>query len=420
MTELLGIGLVVVVIVVAAVWLRRSLSSTISSQIVATQSPVVASSDAVSSIETEQLSSPRWEVIESGSAYEVRLDQWTLLTMELIAPTDIPARQSVKGPTALLLSRLLDEEVIRQVIGGGRYVLARIPDSIVDGSANWVRTVEGLTKGGARSVSTGTVVEWVTLVGEGAIAVGLTAALAPAVIGAIAVAYAQHRLEVALRGIRQGIDTLKAWGNEEDLGIVEAARSFMEEVSQWPSPHLWPEQLKTELAVRRTLVDGVYFKYEQRVKRHIRDLTRKGKFADLQEGVVDEHRWALLVFVNASLIRAQLEFCTTAIVLDSAFAPFGLEALLRSQERLAAQLESVSEAVSSALELGEPGWTRRLKRRRVLVAKTVLGQELERVQERLDELAEPNLGEVILSLDSSGELVIESADLESEISDDLG
>src|SRR5690606_900442 len=96
------------------------------------------------------------------------------------------------------------------------------------------------------------------------LAVGGTAALSatalgPAIAGVAAAAYAHHVLTAAMDRVEVRLDAIEDRLRNADRGVIEGARQLADEMTDWGPPHLWPQQLRFELAIRRAALDPVCY-----------------------------------------------------------------------------------------------------------------------------------------------------------------
>lgn len=282
----------------------------------------------------------RLQVVATDTTYELSLDKQWLMTFEPVAQSDLPARAPLATTYAAMLASLLDNPQIAEVLTGGRYVLAKVPDVIRDGG-RWMTSADGVTKAVALAPDTRRIAALPTLVTGGA-AAGTAAVFWPAVIGVAAAALAQQQLSSALAGFHRRLLGIENRLRDADLGVVRGAQRLVDQVAEFGPPHLWPEQLRFELAVRRAALDPVCFAQLREAERLIDEGRLSGTDRErLERGVG--------TLVEATLVRAQLDLATTMILLDGGDAPFGLERLGAAQEEFARDLGALHELVEAAL-----------------------------------------------------------------------
>jgi hypothetical protein len=270
-----------------------------------------------------------------------------------VEPGTVPVTSAVNGTFAQWLGTLLDSPKVIEFIGGQRWVVAKVPDAIRQGGS-WLRATDGTLKAVARGPQAGQFAGIADLVGGGA-ALGSVVVLGPAVIGAVGVAYAHHRLESAIREVHEQITAIDLRMRDADLGVIMGARQLIGEMSEWGPPHLWPQQLRTELAVRRSALDPVCFSQRREVERHVASMVKKGeKFIGLDE----DRRDALLrdtqVLCLGTMVKAQLDFLTTMILLDCDAAPFGLDRLDAISRNFADDMDALHASFQTAIDGKRP------------------------------------------------------------------
>jgi hypothetical protein len=292
---------------------------------------------------------PELDIVGVGERFELRLAEQPLMTLEPLRHTpDRPALEM--GATFVLwLGSLLNSPSVVEFLTGQRWVLARVPETIRRGG-QWLTTTDGYTKTIALEPG-GTKFAEIADIARGGTAVGAAAALGPAVIGATASAFAYYAIDSALHSIRDRLDSIDDRLANAEMGTIRGAQDFLVELTEWGAPRSWPQQLRTELAIRRAELDPVCFVRRAEVDRLVREMVTRGqRFVGLSEEERHELAHETRVLSTACMVRAQLDLATTMLLLDSEDAPFGLERLNRSADRFVDEMEGLRTSFQAALD----------------------------------------------------------------------
>jgi hypothetical protein len=293
------------------------------------------------------------EVVRRDQFYELLLAEQPLMRLQPSRYEDLPERTPLTGTYAQWIGTLLDNPRVIEFIGGQRWVIAKVPDVIRHGGS-WMKAADGSTKAVARAAEKGQFAAIAELVGGGA-ALGAAAALGPAVIGAVASAYAYHRIEAALRNVDAQLSLIDRRLRDSDMGVITGARRLVEEMAEWGPPHLWPQQLRFELAVRRAALDPVCFAEEREVERLIAAMANNNeKFVGLDKERRKQLSSETQVLLRATMVKAQLDYTTTMLLLDSESAPFGLERLAQTEQGFADDVSRLRTSLATAIEGKRP------------------------------------------------------------------
>lgn len=341
-------------------------------------------------------------VVATGNSYELRLSDHPLIQLEPIAAELVPQHSPLSGTYAQWIGALLDNPRVLEFIAGQRWVLARVPDAIRQGG-QWMKSGEAL-KAVARGPGTTQFGAIADLVGGGA-AMGTAVALGPAVIGAVAVAYAHHHLEAAVERVDARLRVMDRRFRDADMGVITGARRLVGEMAEWGPPHLWPQQLRIELAVRRAALDPVCFAQRREVDGLIASMLKKGeKFVGLDRERREQLAQETNVLGLAAMVKAQLDYTTTMILLDCEAAPFGLERLELNTRAFSEEMDALSTSLQAAVDGKRPRVIvprSYLRSRATAPAISGLLRELERVSAAASASSETTL---ILSIGPGGDL----------------
>ncbi len=334
------------VLILVAMLLRRerSLGSANSHELAVVESP---------SEELEQKARTRLEVVPDGTSFELRLAGAPLMQLEPVSFDDLPARVPASGTHAQWIATLLDNPRVIEFVGGQRWVVAKVPQAIRDGG-RWMQTADGATKAVARAPGSGQYAAIADLVGGGA-ALGSVVVLGPAVIGAAAAAYAHHRIEAAIAEVHQQLKEIDLRMRDADMGVITGARRLIEEMTEWGPPHAWPQQLRIELAVRRAALDPVCFSQRREVERLISAMLHKGeKFIGLDEERRNVLARETQVLCLGTMVKAQLDYTTSMVLLDCDAAPFGLERLDLISRGFSEDMDQLRSSFQAAIDGKRP------------------------------------------------------------------
>lgn len=351
---------------------------------------------------TNESSRNQMEVVANGQSFELRLSDKALMQLEPIRYEMLPSRTALSGTYAQWLGALLDNPRVLEFIAGQRWVLAKVPDAIRQGGS-WMASGDTL-KAVARAPGSSQFAGIADLVGGGA-ALGTAAALGPAVIGAVAVAYAHHRIEAAVQKVDSRLRDLDRRFRDADMGVITGGRRLVEEMAEWGPPHLWPQQLRFELAVRRAALDPVCFAQRREVERLVAAMLKNGeKFVGLDRERRDQLLQETQVLGLATMVKAQLDYTTTMVLLDCEAAPFGLERLERTSESFVDDMGGLSSSLQAAIDGKRPNIIAPRAYRRSRATEPAVGHllgELARVTEAVGRADDTTL---VLSIGAAGEL----------------
>ena len=315
-----------------------------------------------STAELERSARDGLKVVPGDQGSELRLGDVPLMSLERWTPSGADELQPIEGTFAAWIGTMLDNPRVLEYIAGERWVLAKVPQAIRDGGT-WMNS-GGIPKAIALEPGSNVFAAIPQLVRGGAV-MGTAAALGPAIIGGVAVAYAHHEITAGIERIEQRISGLERRMQAADLGIIDGSRRLLQEMEEWGPPHRWPEQLRWELAVRRAALDPVCFTQRANVDRLLSAMLKDGKkFVGLKEEERAELERSLEALSLATMTRAQIGFATTMVLLDSADAPFGLARLSRLTEEFVGELSAIVDDLQAALDGERPGrigsWKNRL------------------------------------------------------------
>jgi hypothetical protein len=346
------------------------------------------------------------EVAQGIDGRELRLNGQALLSFDLASEISVAQRKRTSLPYAVFFGKLIEQPGVLEVLSGGRFVVARVPEGIRKGTTAFRTSKDGVTKAVEISKKTGQVTSHLNLVGGGA-AVGAAAVFAPAIIASAATAQAQHRIEAAIEDLQVTLDEMGERLRDADLGVVLGARELLAEVGEWGPAHLWPEQLKWELAVRRAALDPVWYTLRRELERTVDRMVKNGtKFVGLHNEEHDELRRKAYELTLALLVRAQLDYSTALVLVDSEDAPFGLERLDRIEALFREDLQSLQAMFESAINGSRPLRLTNASRRAKRTEAHVQGV-IEYLVERISDLENSADDSLVLSLAPDGAILVE-------------
>jgi len=341
-------------------------------------------------------------VVPTGAAYELRLSNMPLLEMTPISYDELPARTRVSSTYAEWIGSLLDNPRVLEFIAGQRWVLAKVPDAIRQGGT-WMKSGETL-KAVARGPGTSQFGGIADLVGTGA-ALGTVTALGPAVIGAAAAAYAHHQINSAVQNVHVRLVQMDRRFRDADMGVITGGRRLVEDMAEWGPPHLWPQQLRYELAVRRAALDPVCFAQQREVERLVGEMLKKGEtFVGLDAQDRDRLQQETAVLGLATMVKAQLDFTTTMVLLDCEAAPFGLERLALTSQTFAHEMNDLGASLQAAIEGRRPRLVAPRSYLRAKATAPAIEYLLEEIGRVTSSVGEPGQAELVLTVGSAGEL----------------
>lgn len=391
---LVGVG-----VVVAVLWLRRFLGRFRRGDGVGT----LARRDA-----TVLDLRPAGGTEPGGEALELWWDAQPIMSIQRLDARQLPASRPVPGTLATLVSGLLDDQRIRNLVDGDRYALIRVPSGMR--RFEWVRAMDGRTLPVMRDPNDGRYARIPTLVGgaRAGAGVGSTAVAAPVVAAAVAAAWAHQQLESTMTAIRAGMERISLRLDDTDHGAIAAAQSQLDRLSGHPST--WSELDLAEMAAHRTALERVYHTAQRRAERRFDQLMAGDQFPKLDKAEVDETRRDLVLLVDATLARGQSELVRALTRLDGSAER--LAELGQVEENLRRELTELVDRVDRTLERAEPGWHRVGARRKALHLKSELARTLGGLEELLTELNADRDAELLIT-GTDGRLDVRSIDAPS-------
>jgi len=351
------------------------------------------SRSASSAIETTRESVLDLRPAQSSSTNSDVLELWweerPVVSIQRLAVSPIGS-EPVSGAMGSLISQLLDDERIRGLVAGERYAMVKVPRHL--GNTSWMRTVEGVSLPVLRD-STGRIRGLAPIVAG---STGATfVAAAPVIAGALAAAWAQHQLASTMTAVRAGMEQIELRLDDGDHGILEAAQTRLTRLSG-PSSS-WSVLDIHELAVHRASLEGVYAMARRRANRRFESLASGDEFPALSSKEVGDVRRELVLLVDATLVRGQMELAQKAAELEATGGTDGLAAIMEVEADLKLELDSLADRFGEILERTEPGWHRVTARLRAQDAKSELGRTLGAVEELLTDLNEDKDIELLLT-----------------------
>jgi hypothetical protein len=338
-----------------------------------------------------------------NEALELWWDANPIMSIERLDDRQLPASKPVPGALATLLSDLLDDQRIRHLVEGDRYALIKVPRSMR--GHDWVRAMDGRTLPLLRDPDNGRFARIPTLAGgAGAGAgVGAAATTAPVVAAAVAAAWAHQQLESTMTAMRAGMERVALRLDDTDHGVIAAAQSQLARLTGHPST--WSAMDLAEMAAHRTALERVYHTAQRRADRRFDAMMAGDQIPELDAGEVEETQRDLMLLVDATLARGQMDFVRAITMLDGTVE--GLAELGRVEDELRDELAALATRLDGALERTEPGWHRVGARRKVLQLKSELGRTLGGLEELLSELNTDDDAELLVG-ERDGRLEIRS------------
>jgi hypothetical protein len=342
------------------------------------------------------------EIVAVGPSFELRLADKALMQLEPIRADLVPKSEPLSGTYAQWLGALLDNPRVLEFIAGQRWVLAKVPDAIRQGGS-WMVSGDTL-KAVARAPGSSQFAGIADLVGEGA-ALGSAAALGPAVIGAVAVAYAHHRIEAAVAKVDERLRHMDRRFRDADMGAIAGGRRLVEEMAEWGPPHLWPQQLRFELAVRRAALDPVCFAQKREVEGLVTAMLKNGeKFVGLDRERRNQLLQETQVLGLASMVKAQLDYTTTMVLLDCEAAPFGLERLELTSQSFVEDMGTLAASLQAAIDGKRPNILAPRTWRRSRATEPAVSHLLAELARVTDAVGSADDTTLVLSVNAAGEL----------------
>jgi hypothetical protein len=233
--------------------------------------------------------------------------------------------------------------------------------------------------------------------------VGAAATTAPVVAAAVAAAWAHQQLESTMTAMRAGMERIALRLDDTDHGVIAAAQSQLARLTGHPST--WSAMDLAEMAAHRTALERVYHTAQRRADRRFDAMMAGDQIPELDAGEVEETQRDLMLLVDATLARGQMDFVRAIMMLDGTVE--GLAELGRVEDELRDELAALATRLDGALERTEPGWHRVGARRKVLQLKSELGRTLGGLEELLSELNTDDDAELLVG-ERDGRLEIRS------------
>jgi hypothetical protein len=230
-------------------------------------------------------------------------------------------------------------------------------------------------------------------------------------------AYAHQQIAAGIQRVEEGIQAIDRRLQAGDLGVVDGSRRLLVEMEEWGPPHRWPDQLRTELAVRRASLDPVCFAQRAAVEHLVASMLKDGqKFRGLDAEDRATLERSMEILTVATLTRAQITLATTMILLDSEDAPFGLERLNHLTSEFVEELELLAAALQTALDGKRPHLVARAfdripMRRKLESTERVVGELLETLRDVAGGVGGAEETEVLLAIED-GSIVVATPPLE--------
>jgi hypothetical protein len=337
---------------------------------------------------------------QDPEALELYWNATPLLSIERLDARALPARQPIPGALAELLSGLLDDERVMDLLRGERFAVVRVPAAIRGDRR--VQAADG-TRLAVKRGAGGRISGIPVLVGGAG--TGAAVGVAPVVAGAVAAVWAHQQIESKMSEMRAGLERIALRLDDADHGVIEAAHAHIGRLSTRPA--LWTDLDRAELAAHRVALERVHFTARRRAERRLDTILAGEDFPRLDPADTEEAQRDLVLLVDSTLARAQLELVRSAALLDSPDPTTGLRELKRIEDELHTDLSDLAGRLDQALEQREPGWVKISARRKVRVAKSQLGQTIDGLEALVTDLATERDAELVIS-EQDGRLMIEA------------
>lgn len=317
-----------------------------------------------------------------------------VMSIERLDARRLPASTPVPGALGELVSRLLDDEAVRQVLTGEKFALVKLPAG--SRARDFVRTVDGRTvpivrHGSGRFGRLGTVIG-----GTGAGAgVGAVAASAPAVAAAVGAAWAHQQLESTMTAMRAGMERVAIRLDDSDHGVLAAAQAHAASLSGPRST--WSEFDRDALTQHRVAVDGVYHSSKRRADRRFEQLEGGEEVPRLDPAEVAEIQRDFVLRVDAELVAGQMDLVQAVAMIEGS-PDAALAELAAVEERLAAELDSLAKRMGGALNLELPGRRRMGARKNARQLQAEVGTTLGGLRKLLSDLTDDNDMELLVGV----------------------
>ena len=138
-----------------------------------------------------------------------------LLSIERLDARALPARQPIPGAMAELLSGLLDDERVMDLLRGERFAVVRVPAAIR--GDRWVQAADG-TRLAVKRGAGGRISGIPVLVGGAG--TGAAVGVAPVVAGAVAAVWAHQQIESKMSEMRAGLERIALRLDDADHGVI--------------------------------------------------------------------------------------------------------------------------------------------------------------------------------------------------------
>jgi hypothetical protein len=349
-----------------------------------------------------------WRPVPTGSsqatsAVELWWRSTSLISVERLDERDLPASVSVPGALGELVSRLLDDETVRQLLSGERFALVRLPPG--SRARDLVKTADGRTvpivRGGSGKFGRlGTVVRGT---GTGA-GVGAVVATAPAVAAAVGAAWAHQQLASTMIAMREGMERIAVRLDDSDHGVLAAAQAHLTSLSGLPST--WSDFDRDALAQHRVMLDGVYHTAKRRADRRFAQLQASDEVPRLDPAEVSEIQRDFVLRVDAELVSGQMALVQAVAMIESD-PDAALSELAEVENELAVSLKKLAGRMSDAIELGLPGRHRLGARKNARQLQAEVATTLGGLRELLSDLSGDENIELLVGM-RNGELELRS------------
>lgn len=323
------------------------------------------------------------------------------LAIMTLSPHGAPPRKPLGGTFSLWLAELLGSERILEFVSGQRWVIAKVP-SIVGKGGRWLES-NGVMKSVVVDADTSRFLAVADLVG-GSAALGSVAALGPAMIGALAGAASYYRIVSALDRIQHDLGALQDRTRHADLGAVLGGRRFIGELDEWGPPHRWPQQLRYELAARRVALDPVCSSLQQEVTQVLAQVQDWSDSALKRASTEPSNRMVDTVdhYVEATMVKAQIDTATAMVLLDCEAPPFGLGRLAMRAAEFSRDIDRVFGAIEAATLGEEPARIRVRARRHYQGLTETAARKVEELRAISEDAKGEGPAEVVLYCDGDG------------------
>lgn len=192
---------------------------------------------------------------------------------------------------------------------------------------------------------------------------------------------------------------------DADMGVITGGRRLVEEMAEWGPPHLWPQQLRYELAVRRAALDPVCFAQRREVERLVAEMVKREEtFVGLDPERRERLQQSIEVLGLATMVKTQLDYTTTMILLDCEAAPFGLDRLALTSQTFADEMNALGTSLQAAIEGRRPKIIAPRAYRRSRATAPAVEHLLGEIGRVTDSLGDSRETMLVLSIGPAGEL----------------